>query len=76
MVALVLDQPSFSRTLYKNAPVYKHTLRRPYRDWFLSCGRTMWRAEEWAELADGLEAQGYADAAAKMRDAAALGGVM
>jgi hypothetical protein len=36
----------------------------------------MWRAEEWAELADGLEAQGYADAAAKMRDAAALGGVM
>jgi hypothetical protein len=68
MLALLLDQPCFSRALYKGVLVYEHYLRPVYRRWFLERARRCWRPEEWDNLAYDLEAQGYADAAAKMRD--------
>jgi hypothetical protein len=68
MLALLLDQPCFSRALYKGVLVYEHYLRPVYRRWYLERARRCWRPEEWDNLAFDLEAQGYADAAAKMRD--------
>jgi len=73
MAAVLLEQPCFRRALIKGVPAYQGVLRCVYREWYLRRIRSSWRREEWAELAEALEAQGFADAAAKMRDTDAKG---